>query len=170
LLALKKIRVMIAAAVVMPVARLGNAAGPTLLAVTERRVTAVGPNNASDAPEPLGFSLLRKGNATDVETDPLQFARTTRDTVCPWRALRYDANAALLNVAVLPDVAPVAVANAGESNAGWLLHVNPVSLHEVSALLSNSKSAVPDPEPKVRAKLAVLIVVPVDGMANLNHR
>jgi hypothetical protein len=87
-LAPRKIRAMTAATVVIPVARLGNAAEPTLLAVSERKVTAVGPNNASDAPEPLGFSLVRKGNATDVETDPLQFARTTKDTVCPWRALR----------------------------------------------------------------------------------
>jgi hypothetical protein len=132
---------------------------------------AVADVNVSDAPEPSGYSRVRKARATDGDTDPSQSARTTKDTVCPWRALRYDANAALLNVAVLPGVTPVAVANTVESNAGWLLHVNPISLHEVSALLSNSKAVVPDPaELNVRAKLAVAIVVPGDGMANLNHR
>jgi len=127
--------------------------------------------NVSDAPEPPECSRARKARATDGDTDPSQSVRTTKDTVCPWRALRYNANAALLNVAVLPGVTPVAVANTVESNAGWLLHVNPVSLHDVSALLSSSKAVMPDPaEPNVRARVALAIVVPVDGMANLNHR
>jgi hypothetical protein len=72
---------------------------------------------------------------------------------------------------MLPGITAATVPNTPVSSPGWLFHVNPDSLQVVSALLRSSKSTGPDPEDRnVKDRLALAIVVPVDGILNLNHR